>query len=47
LKEIRQQYPPVIGAADDLYNNSIDLCAETRYICSAQITPPAYKFLAG
>ena len=36
---------PVIGAADHLYNNPIGQCIETRYICSAQITPPPRKFL--
>ena len=44
---VDQQYPPVIGAIDHLYNNSIGQCTETRYICSAQITPPAHKFLDG
>jgi len=38
-------YTPVIGAADHLYNNSIGQCVETRYICSAQITPPARTLL--
>src|SRR5215471_18991707 len=36
---------PVIGAADHLYNNSIGQCPETRYICSAQITPPPRTLL--
>jgi hypothetical protein len=45
LKNIRQQYPPVIGAADHLYNNSIGQCTETRCIYSAQITPPARTLL--
>jgi len=39
------QKSPVIGAADHLYNNSIGQCAETRCICSAQITPPARTLL--
>ena len=47
LKGVRQQYPPVIGAVEHLYNNSIGQCTETRYMCSAQITPPARKFLDG
>src|SRR5215475_1156958 len=34
-----------IGAADHLYNNSIDQCPETRSICSAQITPPPRTLL--
>ena len=34
------QKSPVIGAVDHLYNNSIGRCTETRYICSAQISPP-------
>src|SRR5215813_13131617 len=33
-------YSPVMGAADHLYNNASGPCAETRCICSAQITPP-------
>jgi len=41
------QKSPVFGAGDHLYNNSIGQCTETRYICSAQITPSAYKFLDG
>jgi hypothetical protein len=45
LKGIDQQYPPVIGAGDHLSNNAIGQCTETRYIRSAQITPPAYKVL--
>src|SRR5262245_43618041 len=44
---VGQQYPPVIGAVDHLYNNPIRQCTETRYIRSAQITPPARKFLDG
>jgi hypothetical protein len=38
------QKSPVISAANHLYNNAIDQCAETRYICSAQINPLARKF---
>jgi hypothetical protein len=44
-QRIRQRYPPVIGAADHLYNNPIGQCTETQYICSAQITPPTRKLL--
>jgi hypothetical protein len=44
---VDQQYPPVIGAVAYPYNNSIAQCLETRYICSAQIPPPARKFLDG
>src|SRR5262249_2283640 len=36
---------PGIGAADHLYNNPIGQCTETRYICSAQITPPTRTLL--
>ena len=39
-----EEYPPVFGAVDHLYNNSIGQCTETQYICSAQITPPVRKF---
>jgi hypothetical protein len=42
---VGQQYPPVIGAVDHLYNNPIGQCTETQYICSAQITPPTRKLL--
>jgi hypothetical protein len=43
----RVRLTPVIGAVDHLYNNAIGQCTETQYICSTQITPPAYKFLDG
>ena len=42
-----KQKTPVIGAVNLLYNNAIDRCTETRYMCSAQITPPARTFLDG
>jgi hypothetical protein len=46
LSQSRQK-SPVIGAGDHLSNNAIGRCTKTRYIYSAQITPPAYKCLDG
>jgi hypothetical protein len=42
---IAYKITPVFGAVDHLYNNASGQCTETRYICSAQITPPARTLL--